>query len=324
MDNNEEDNYVNLQNKTETLYDDQVYEGCDDDKVSKKVVEDDEEDDDDVKDPAKPFKIKYVKMPMPEYPMDVTMRVQSDYYYGGIPDIIAKQQTEYWNRLSRNKILMKSIVSYPVTTGPINKNNKLLQLIPGRHSHGSIIGNGISANHEAGHQFSLDHSDTRIWEPKNQNKIKYYKSSQDPWDPMTNSPGAKTLNPPHLHYLQWFNYGEEAFLQDGGEYPMVKFYDPKKDDRKGLKALYYLVPGSSRRYWFTYNGVRTDGTAEIVVHSATPGRGLTFFEGGLLTGKTHIRTGMIFTATKIAPYSVVLKANLDPNWKLRLPKTNAT
>jgi hypothetical protein len=271
--------------------------------------------------PKAAYEIKYVPMPMPEKPTPIVIRIQSN-GNKGIVDFISRRQPKFWNRVSRGKINMTSIASYTISKprARINKVNKLLEYIPGRHNAAPVIGQPIAANHETGHEFGLDHSDSRFWEPGSQTTIRTYQKNKDPFSPMTSSnPGAPTLNPPHLHRLGWFNPKEIAFAENQGSYDMLIFFDQNKINLTSLKVLYYQVPNSTRKYWFFYNGLE-NGRPGIIVHSAEPNkgnRGLTYYEAYAPIGKTHPRTGLIFEILNAKDKTATVLVNIDPSWTLQ-------
>lgn len=267
--------------------------------------------------------VKYVPMPpIPDKPHQILLTM-----VGAAPGLdgelknIGATMCEFENRMSRGRVKMTSVVGKK-GDGKINDNNKLLDLEPGQASHVPIIGNGISAKHELGHEFSLGHASTRIWDT--QTVIKSQAHEHDAFDPMTISPGVPSYNAPHLHFLQWFSPTEEAYAEDGGEY-VLQVLNDGGNNKIALKSLYYEVPGSTRKYWFSYvqdaGGwgplAGMPGTG-IAIHSADPAGSSTFLEGLIgLEAKTNIRSGLILTLSEATRTSVRVKVSVDPTWVLQ-------
>lgn len=263
--------------------------------------------------------ISYVPMPMPEKPRQVSLYVQGT-APGHVKTIrnISHKMKSFYERQSRRKIFITptSGLKDLRARGP---NRFKLIFKPGANSHVPIIGNAMSATHEFGHQLGLDHANTRLWET--QTKVKQARRSRDPFDVMVSAGGSGALNAPHMHLSGWFNPTEEAYLEEGVEYTL-SIINAGGKDFKSLKALYYEVPGSTKRVWLSYGRVKSKGwhapegmpRTAVVVHSAG-GRTSTFFEGLIgLQPETLIRYGLIVNVTEPTAHTVKVKVTKIPNW----------
>jgi hypothetical protein len=261
---------------------------------------------------------------MPTDKVNITLTVEGTDNLKPIIAHIASRMANFYQYMSRDK--MKIVPrSGPIGSGGhLTATNKILRLIPGRQSSLPVIGNGISAKHELGHEFLLGHSSTRVW--TTQTKLGFYKHEQDPFDPMTTSPGVNSINAAHLHVKGWFANTEEAYAEDNGEYDLHILNDMNTNDRTSLKALYYEVPNSTtRKYWFScvLLGGKTPGLA-IAVHTIQP-RGTsqvnieTYLEQIYMvkdSGTTNIRTGLILELSNPTKNSLHVKVKIDPTWVL--------
>jgi hypothetical protein len=264
--------------------------------------------------------IKYV--PMPDGITKINLTVEGTENLNPTIRNIAQKMKKFYEYMSRGKLQITAKFGKIGSGGHLSETNKILRLIPGKHSSLPTIGNGISAKHELGHEFLLGHASTRVW--GTQNKLVFYKHEQDPFDPMTVSPGVDSINAPHLHIKGWFSDTEEAYLEDGKEYTLFAMNNSKAD-RKTLKALYYEVPNSSRKYWFScvlLGGKKPE--VAIVIHTITPrGTSLAHLDTYLEqtyrisdSGVTNIRTGVILYLGNQTNNSLSVKVKIDPNWKL--------
>lgn len=265
--------------------------------------------------------IKYVPMPpMPNPPLGILLSVEGGPAVQKELPSIGQHNSEMINRVSRGRINM-TYKTGPLGFGPhSDKTHKKLQLIPGAHSHVPIIGNGISAKHELGHEMGINHANICIF--SSQTKISQQRHEHDFTDPMTISPGVKSYNAPHIDLLKWFTATEEAYAVDGGKY-ILRTINDGNQDFQSLKALYYEIPGSNpvRAIWFSYvvvGGKGWDvpagmpGTA-IVIHERSNGQ--TYFEGLIgLNAKTEVRSGLILTLSNPTPTQVTVDVKLDPAW----------
>jgi hypothetical protein len=265
--------------------------------------------------------IKYVSMPNPTTPRQVHLTVEGTSNLNSTLRSVAGTMTEFINRMSRGKVKLTASIG-AITSGSNGPNNMKLKLIPGANSHVPIIGNAISAKHENGHEFGLGHASTQIW--ASQTKIASYGHEHEPFDPMTISPGVPSFNAPHIHALGWFSATEEAYLQTGIEYRLRLINDGNRDFTS-LKSLYYEVPGSNRKFWFSYVKVPSKnwtipkgmpGTA-IAIHSSLNGGKDTNLEGLIgLNEPTLIRSGLVFQLSEATSTTVKVTIALDPNWIL--------
>ncbi len=264
--------------------------------------------------------IKYV--PMPDEITKINLTIEGDENVSKSIKNISQRMKKFYEYMSRNKLQITAKSGKIGSGGRLTATNKVLRLVPGKHSSLPVIGNGISAKHELGHEFLLGHASTRVW--ITQNKLGFYKHEQDSFDPMTVNPGVDSINAPHLHIKGWFSDTEEAYLENNKEYDIYACNNSNAD-RKTLKALYYEVPNSTRKYWFScvLLGGKNPGIA-IVVHTMTPrGNSVAHLDTYLEqtyrvsdSGKTNIRTGVILELSNETKKSVHVKVTIDPNWKL--------
>ncbi len=266
--------------------------------------------------------IKYVPMPpMPGNPTQILLTMEGADNLKGELEQIGKTNCEFINRVSRNRILMTSVVGAVHSAPHMGPHNKTLRLIPGAASHVPIIGNGISGKHELGHEMGINHANTRIWET--QTIIKQQAHEHEPFDPMTITPGVQSYNAPHIHMLEWYRATEEAYAEDGGEYILRVINDGNRDFAS-LKTLYYQVPNSTRQMWFSYVHVNAKGWdappgmpgTAVAIHESASHE--TYLEGLIgLEPKTNVRSGLILTLSEPTAATVKVKVTVDPTWVLQ-------
>jgi len=274
-------------------------------------------------------RIRYVPMPEPAAPLDVLLTVEGETWAQPILRDIGGDMRRFIEKMSRGKVNLNVATGEFQSGGPVTPTNKILRFIPGAGSHVPIIGNSATARHELGHEFSFNHSHTRLWDT--QTTIKQ-ESNRDPFDPMNNSPLKPSFNAPHLHYVGWFGSTEEAYAEPGREYILSVLNDDRSDS-ESLKSIYYEVPGTQvRRLWFSYVTLRDrengwqapDGMPEtaVVVHEASGARvqaGQTYMEGLVgLEPKTNVRSGLILHLSEATPDTVKVRITMDPRWRLEL------
>lgn len=265
--------------------------------------------------------IVYVPMPMPDHPREISLYVQT--VAPGLLKTaknVGNKMKSFYGKQSRHKINITPSFGLKDLRQPGPNKLKLI-FRPGAHSHVPIIGNAIGAAHEFGHELGFGHANTRIW--GTQTTIKQARGSHDPFDCMVTAGGSASLNAAHLHYAGWFNPTEEAYAQDGGEY-VLSIINAGGNDYSSLKALYYEVPGSSRKVWLSYARVkskgwhapaRMPGTA-VAIHSN--GGSSTFFEGLIgLEPELLIRYGLIVELSEVTARTVKVKITKDPTWVLQ-------
>jgi len=273
--------------------------------------------------------ISYVPMP-PSTVSDMTLIMEAETQgLEGNALRIGNNTKKFISRMSRGR------VNFAVRLGEFKANKpseftKVLRLIPGASSNGSVIGNGASAYHELGHQLGFGHGDTRIFDEDQTTLIKGTDRESDPFDPMTTVPLRKSFNAPHLHQAGWFNSTEEAYAEVDRKYTLRVINDGSAEF-KSLKSLYYEVPGTPRRVFFSYVKVPgpgwkapgMPGTA-LVAHELVGGA--TFFEGTFgLDVKTHRRSGLILEVSEVTPTTVTFTVKKDPSWEplgSRMPSPN--
>jgi hypothetical protein len=136
---------------------------------------------------------------------------------------------------------------------------------------------------------------------------------------MTTWPGVPDLNAPHMHQLGFFGATEEAYAEDGKTYTL-HVINNGASDFTSLKALYYEVPNSTRKYWFAYtktHNVQVPGMPTNMGIAVYSFGGETYFEGHIgVNSGTNIRTGLIFTLSNITSSAVTVNVKIDPTWVL--------
>lgn len=270
--------------------------------------------------------LSFVRMPRPKYPTLVKLTVEGKRNLGGAMHVIASGLARFWDRMSRGKVKVLTKIGKIGQGGRIGRRNKIIRYIPGISSEVPFAGNAVSARHEMGHEFGLQHAGTRTW--KTQTTVGSTWNEHDPFDPLSVYPDAASLNAPHLHYLKWFSPWEEVYAQNGGQYDLRVINDGK-NNRLDVKALYYPVPGTdNRRYWFSYVKLNPSITPTppgmpgtgLAIHTADDIGTTTYLEGLLGVEDatvTHERTGLRFALSNPTPTTVHVSVSLDRKWQLQ-------
>lgn len=219
---------------------------------------------------------------------------------------IGRNMVEFVERMSRNKIQ-----AYYSVNLPPKATRYRLRFIPGASSRVPIIGNAISAKHELMHQFGLQHANIRNYDANG--TIVFQRTSRDPFDVLTVSPGKPSLNAVHLHAAQWFSATEEAYLVPNCTYTLRVINDGSSNFR-ALKALYYKGP--TRDFWFSYvDTVSALWAAQkglpntaLAVHTSYGNGAGSFLEDLLGIGTTlHRPTGLVFELSHATRQYITVK-----------------
>lgn len=281
--------------------------------------------------------IRYVPMlPLVNTGLPYYLSVETNGYQPNlVPTLrsVAATMQRYVHRLSRNRVQITTRIGWTTIKKPAGFAYKLrLLFLPGRWSHFPIIGNAITSHHELFHEkpFSLGHGNTRIWDT--QTVPLSGELQRDPFDPLTRKPGVASLNAAHLHYLQWFGPTEEAYIDLGIPYTLRVINDGSQDFTS-LKAVTYVVPGSTRQVWFSYVKMNSNGKTGWATPQGLPGTALalheaikasTFLEGLFgLNAKTDIRSGLIVNITAASSKFATVIFTQDPNWIYESDDDNA-
>jgi len=259
--------------------------------------------------------IVYVQMPPLNHTKQMTFEVQSA--SKGAADEVINGMSSFIPRMSRNRFHL--IGSWTTEMGKTTA-QLMLRYIEGAWSHVPIIGNIITARHEIGHLFKMGHAHERFW--TTQTKLDKVEHQREPFCTMTRTPSRESFNAGHLHFLNWFGPHEEAYLTVGQTYTLRRINDGNTD-YTSLKALFYPVPNSLVKFWFSYVELQAKGSwgtsspmngNGIAVHSG-PGV-FTYLEAviGHSSSKTLLRSGLVPNIESYTETTVTLSFSLDPNW----------